>query len=88
MSEEAGMRQTSAMIREEQQGGMQGQTGMQQRGGMGQMERGGISGEQMRGSETGTTSRTTRGRGEKESEEAGMQQMSLMIREEREEGNP
>lgn len=97
-SEQAGMSQTSAMLREEQghagmqkQTGMQGQAGMEQRGSMGQTERGGTYGEQMRGWETGTertTTRVTHGRGEQESEDAGMQQASMMLREAREEGDP
>lgn len=63
------MRQTSAMIREEQ-------GGMQQRG---------YSGEEMGGTTGGTI---TQGRGAQSSEDAGMWQTEMMLREAREEGDP
>ncbi|HIH04424.1 MAG TPA: hypothetical protein HA263_11475 [Methanoregulaceae archaeon] len=77
MSDEAGMRQTSTMLREEQ-----GHAGMQQQGSMGQTERGTEAGE------GGTPSRVTRGRGAQESEDAGMDQATRMLREAHEEGDP
>ncbi len=71
------MRQTSAMLREEQ-----GHAGMQRQGSMGQTERGGEAGE------AGPASRGTRGRGAQESEDAGMDQTTRMLREASEEGDP
>ncbi len=64
---------------------------MRQQGSMGQTERGGPYGEQMRGGATGeggTTPRVTRGRGGQESEQRGMDRMTAMLQEAREPGDP
>ncbi|MEN6343509.1 MAG: hypothetical protein ABFC89_13235 [Methanospirillum sp.] len=82
-SEQAGMSQTSAMLRKGQ-----GQTGMRSQGQSGMQGQSDLP-DTTSGNWTGAPpERVTHGRGEQESEDAGMQQVSRMLREEREEGDP